>query len=222
MRKLLAGLLLLALAVGVVGVAGAGADSLSFKIGYEVRRGPVGTETQIGAVDVPEGLRGHTCDVSLMSENNESEHEGNLVVVRSGDDEAWFRGPLARDGESHRGVEYAEAAMRFEGSEPLTLGIEIVADMEFGVDEVTSSGFVVSFECVPPPTTTVPTTVAPTTTTEPPVTTVPPTVPTTDDPYHLVPPELTLPPAPPPVKPPPVIVVAPPAPPVQEAPDYNG
>lgn len=220
MRKLLAGLLLLALAVGVVGVAGAGADSLSFKIGYEVRRGPVGTETQIGAVDVPEGLRGHTCDVSLMSENNESEHEGNLVVVRSGDDEAWFRGPLARDGESHRGVEYAEAAMRFEGSEPLTLGIEIVADMEFGVDEVTSSGFVVSFECVPPPTTTVPTTVAPTTTTEPPVaTTVPPT---TEPPSTTTVPPTTVKPPVVVVTPPTVIVVAPPAPPVQEVPQYNG
>ena len=220
MRKLLAGLLLLALAVGVVGVAGAGADSLSFKIGYEVRRGPVGTETQIGAVDVPEGLRGHTCDVSLMSENNESEHEGNLVVVRSGDDEAWFRGPLTRDGESHRGVEYAEAAMRFEGSEPLTLGIEIVADMEFGVDEVTSSGFVVSFECVPPPTTTVPTTVAPTTTTEPPVaTTVPPT---TEPPSTTTVPPTTVKPPVVVVTPPTVIVVAPPAPPVQEVPQYNG
>jgi len=220
MRKLLAGLLLLALAVGVVGVAGAGADSLSFKIGYEVRRGPVGTETQIGAVDVPEGLRGHTCDVSLMSENNESEHEGNLVVVRSGDDEAWFRGPLARNGEDYRGVEYAEAAMRFEGSEPLTLGIEIVADMEFGVDEVTSSGFVVSFECVPPPTTTVPTTVAPTTTTEPPVaTTVPPT---TEPPSTTTVPPTTVKPPVVVVTPPTVIVVAPPAPPVQEVPTYNG
>jgi hypothetical protein len=214
MKKLLAGLAILALWGGlfavVGGTAGADEDGFSFKVGYQVKRGKPGTSVQIGAAKVPIGLQGRTCTVSLMSENNSSLHPKNDVIVRSGGDSVTFPN-----------VEMSKDAQTFEGASPLTLGVEVLADMRFGSDGVTSSGFVLTIECLPPPTTTtVPATTVPPTT-EPPVTT---TVPPTTEPPVTVPPTTVKPPPPPVVvvKPPTVVVVAPPAPTVEEVPLYNG
>lgn len=161
MRKIMAGLATLGLLLAVLGMAAttAQADDLSFGIGYTVHRGAPGTTVDIGGEKVPADLVGRTCNVGLMSENNRSIHPGNDVIITS-------------DGSVTFGNVESQVAAKTYPGQSLTLGSSIDADLRFGRNGVTSSGFQVMIDCPPPPTTT---TVPPTTTTEPPVTTVPPT-----------------------------------------------
>jgi hypothetical protein len=199
MRKTLAAIATLGLLLAALGLAAgpANADDLSFGIGYKIRRGAPGTTVDIGGTDVPASLQGRTCDVSLMTENNESIHPGNDVIITS-------------DGSvTFRNVESQVEAKTYPG-QPLTLGSTIDADLRFGRNGVTSSGFQIMVDCPPPPTTTVP----PTTTTEPPVT-------TTTEPPVTVPPTT----AKPPVTEPPTVIILPPAkpaPPVPAEPTFTG
>ena len=161
MRRIMAGIATLGLLIGAFGLAAgpANADDLSFGIGYQIRRGAPGTTTDIGGAAVPADLQGRTCDVAPMTENNESIHPGNDVIITS-------------DGSVTFGNVESQVAAKTYPGQSLTLGSSIDADLRFGRNGVTSSGFQVMIDCPPPPTTT---TVPPVTTTEPPVTTVPPT-----------------------------------------------
>lgn len=206
MRKIMAAIATLGLLLAVLGMAAgtAQADDLSFGIGYTVKRGAPGTSVPIGGMKVPAELQGRTCDTTLMSENNSSVHPGNDVILRSGDSRVVFQD-----------VESKPSAQSFKGAQ-LVLGSEVTAQLRFGRNGVTSSGFQVTLECLPPPTTTVPpTTEPPVTTTEPPVTTTVPEPPVTTVPPTTVKPPVV-------VVHPPTIIVAPPAPPVPAEPSFPG
>ena len=210
MRKIMAGLATLGLLLAVLGMAAttAQADDLSFGIGYTVHRGAPGTTVDIGGEKVPADLVGRTCNVGLMSENNRSIHPGNDVIITSASSVTF------KDVES-------QAAAKTYPAQPITLGPELDADLRFGKNGVTSSGFKVTVDCPPPLTTTVPpTTEPPVTTTEPPLTTTEPPVTPTEPPVTTVPPTTVKPPV---VNVnPPTIILAPPAPPTPAVPDYNG
>ena len=167
MRKIIGGLATLGLLAAVLTMAAttAQASDLSFEVGYTIKRGPVGSLVDIGGKNVPEDLQGRTCDVTLMTENNDSIHNGNDVIISSGDGSVTFKNV---ESEANKNTTYP--------AQSLTLGGALSAQLRFGEDKVTSSGFQVMVDCPPPPTVP-PTTEPPTTlppTTEPPVT-VPPT-----------------------------------------------
>jgi hypothetical protein len=175
MRKIIGGLATLGLLAAVLAMAAttAQASDLSFKVGYTIMRGPVGSLVDIGGENVPEDLQGRTCDVALSTSNNGSVHVGNDVIISSGDGSVTFKN-----------VESKANQDQTYPAQPLTLGGALSAQLRFGKDKVTSSGFGVTVDCPPPPTVP-PTTEPPTTlppTTEPPVTVPPTTEPPTTEP----------------------------------------
>jgi hypothetical protein len=133
--------------------------------------------------------------VSLTTENNESIHPGNDVIISSASSVTF------------KNVESQVEAKSYPAKE-ITLGSELDADLRFGQNGVTSSGFQVTVDCPPPPTTIPPTT-------EPPVTTAPPTSePPTTEPPTTKPPKKEHPPT--------TLPPAQPAPPVPGEPTFTG
>ena len=144
-------------------------------------RAPEGSETILASVDVDDGLVGELCAVSAVSENPDSVHPNNDLVVSTG-----RTAVLLPDVESQpNGMVVANGI--------LELGPQITVTLVMGPDEVFSAGIAVSVECGPdvvaPPVTTtmVPDEVLPTVVT----TTVPdevlPTVVTTTVPDEVSP-----------------------------------
>ena len=144
-------------------------------------RAPEGSETILASVDVDDGLVGELCAVSAVSENPDSVHPNNDLVVSTG-----RTAVLLPDVESQpNGTVVANGI--------LELGPQITVTLVMGPDEIFSAGIAVSVECGPdvvaPPVTTtmVPDEVLPTVVT----TTVPdevsPTVVTTTLPDEALP-----------------------------------
>ncbi len=130
--------------LGTVAPAAAQSDSepdLTVDIDYTVERPPPNPK-EVAREDVPEDLVGRSCVVTLIAANNDSVHEGNNLTVRSGDDAATFDN-----------VE-SEAFQTTTAEGQLVLGDEIVVELTFGQDNVSSGGLKLTFDCVEETTTT--------------------------------------------------------------------
>ena len=144
-------------------------------------RAPEGSETILASVDVDDGLVGELCAVSAVSENPDSVHPNNDLVVSTG-----RTAVLLPDVESQpNGMVVANGI--------LELGPQITVTLVMGPDEVFSAGIAVSVECGPdvvaPPVTTtmVPDEVLPTVVTTMVPDEVLPTVVTTTVPDEVLP-----------------------------------
>lgn len=106
-------------------------------------RTPEGTVTELASAEVPGEFAGHICEVTAHTENQNSVHEGNDIVVASGSSQV-----LLADVEGEPGK-----AVDAQGS--LELGDTITVSLIMGPEGVFSAGFDVVARCVPePPTTT--------------------------------------------------------------------
>ena len=155
-----------------------------------VERGLEGSVIELATEDVPEEFAGQECNVVAQSENQESVHEGNDLIVESGGSQV-----LLPDVE-------AEPGGTVSGLGQLVLGQTIVVSLIMGPDEVFSAGIDVIVDCTPRETTTT-TTVPEETTTVPPTTVPPSTVPpalTTTIPDEVQSTSITAPPTTPPVE----------------------
>jgi hypothetical protein len=149
-KALLAGSVAL-LALGLAAPVGAQETSFTIEVSG-VARGDTGTTQELINQPVEAGLVGATCSVVGRTENNESTHADNDLIITTGTTTAE--------------VENVEE-LEFEtinGSGTVTLGPSISISIRFGPDGVTSGGTFLDFTCAQQATTTVaPTTVAPTT-----------------------------------------------------------
>lgn len=149
-------LLLLLFALLVVAGGSAEAQGQGFSVPIDtVREGPVGTEVDLG-VDtvVQEDLIGVPCAVTSNSQNQQSVHPNNDLLVRSGDGVVTLAD-----------VESASDAVVVGTPNVITLGSTVTVGLRFGEHEIFSGGMSVDFDCSPVSTTTVPD--EPTTTTIP-------------------------------------------------------
>lgn len=99
--------------------------------------GEPGTMITVATEQVPEEFVGVECEVALASVNNESVHPGNNLFITTGGTTGELQNVEGEPGE----VEVID--------EFVTLGEEIVVELEFGADGVTSGGLVLAFECAP-------------------------------------------------------------------------
>lgn len=147
-KALLAGTVAL-LALGLAAPVGAQETSFTIEVSG-VARGDTGTTQELINQPVEAGLVGATCSVVGRTENNESTHADNDLIITTGTTTAE--------------VENVEE-LEFEtinGSGTVTLGASISISIRFGPDGVTSGGTFLDFTCAQQATTTVaPTTAAP-------------------------------------------------------------
>lgn len=190
--RVVLGLISIALVTPVVPAAAA-SELISIPVDRVVRGDP-GEEILVASAEVPEELQGLGCEMFGETNNQESVHEGNDLIIRF-------------DGQTRVVPNFEdERNIRYEFREIAALAARIDVYVRLGPDGVSSGGFLISIECdrEPPPTTTPTTTTVepPTTTAEPPPTTtilpppassVPPTLPPTTLPPTTLPPT-TLPP----------------------------
>lgn len=154
----------------VAPVAG-GQEEVAIEIPLDtIVRGDPGSEHLLGSAEVPADLRGETCPVAAIAENQSSVHPGNDLLV-------------ATDGDSIvlENVERAPGVTTV-AEDQLTFGSTLTVTLILGEDGVFSAGMVVKFCDVPVTTTTTTvdtttTTVETTSTTE--ATTTTTTIPTT-------------------------------------------
>ena len=126
-----------------------------------VLRAASGSVTNVASAQVPSEFRGADCIAEVEVDNQESEHEGNDLIVASGGTSG-----VVEDFETEAfGVRTVEI--------PLTLGATVDVSLRMGPDEISSGGVFITVDCTQPvpPTTEPETTVPPAT--QPPVT-VPP------------------------------------------------
>jgi hypothetical protein len=128
-----------------------------------VVRAPEGSVTELESRSVPEEFVGQSCAVIGESQNQDSVHPNNDLLVVSG-------GSSATLPDVER-----ESGGRIVGSGRVVLGSEIVVSLVMGSDEVFSAGMVIFVDCSPieTTTTTIPDEVLPTVVTP---TTLPPEV----------------------------------------------
>lgn len=132
--------------------AAAAVDEFNISIPIDtVVQAPEGSITVLATEPVGEQFAGQACTVAARTENQQSVHPGNDLIVESGSS-------LVRLENVESG---AGTVVIAEGE--FELGSEIVVSLIMGPDEVFSAGFLVHVQCVPTETTT--TTEATTTTT---------------------------------------------------------
>lgn len=138
-----------------------------------VLRAPANSVTLVASAPVPGEFQGTDCIAEVEVDNQESEHDGNDLIVTSGG----TSGVLENFETEAFGVRTVEI--------PLTLGATVDVSLRMGPDEISSGGVFITVDCAVsvPPTTEPPTTEPPTTeppATVPPESTVPgPSTPTT-------------------------------------------
>ena len=151
-------------AAALLGAGGASAqvveDIISIPVD-SVLRAPVNSVTLVASAPVPGEFQGTDCIAEVEVDNQESEHDGNDLIVASGG----TSGVLENFETEAFGVRTIEI--------PLTLGATVDVSLRMGPDEISSGGVFITVDCAEsvPPTTEPPTTEPPTT--EPPAT-VPP------------------------------------------------
>ena len=101
----------------------------------KVAQAPAGSETFLASADVPDEFIGRLCDVVARSENQESVHPGNDLVVSWGGSEV-----VLRDVE---GV--SDGTVLAQGN--LQLGSDLVVTLIMGPDKVFSAGMTVVVDC---------------------------------------------------------------------------
>jgi hypothetical protein len=102
-----------------------------------VATGEEGSVLELVNRPVDASLVGATCSVSGRTENNESVHPGNDIIIASGDSVAEVPN-----------VEELENEI-IAGTGTVTLGDSIIVSIRFGPDEVTSGGIFLDFVCQP-------------------------------------------------------------------------
>jgi hypothetical protein len=107
-----------------------------------VVRDAEGSVTELGRADVPEGFAGHQCEVRVHTQNQNSVHPGNDIVVKSGASQV-----LLPDVEG-------EPGKVIDSDSLLELGDVITVSLIMGPDGVFSAGSQVVVECVAEETTT--------------------------------------------------------------------
>ena len=151
-------------AAALLGAGGASAqvveDIISIPVD-SVLRAPVNSVTLVASAPVPGEFQGTDCIAEVEVDNQESEHDGNDLIVASGG----TSGVVENFEAEAFGVRTVEI--------PLTLGATVDVSLRMGPDEISSGGVFITVDCAEsvPPTTEPPTTEPPTT--EPPAT-VPP------------------------------------------------
>jgi len=151
-RYLLAilGVATLVLLAGPAGPAGAMED-LTIPIDTVVEA-DTGSVTELSSMDTPSDMVGATCTLEAVGQNQESQHPGNDLVVRSGSSETRLAGVEDDPGKTT------------PVSDEVVLGEAITVSLVMGGDEIFSGGVTLSFTCTAPATsTTTSTTTAPAT-----------------------------------------------------------
>jgi hypothetical protein len=134
MRKVMLGLGLVAAVLALA--VPAGAQTREFVIQTEgVARGEEGSVLQLVSQPVDADLVGATCEVDGRTENNESVHPDNDLIIETG-------GTTAEVPDAE-----AEANSISEGVGTITLGETVTVSIRFGPDEVTSGGLFLDFVC---------------------------------------------------------------------------
>lgn len=130
-----------------------------------ILRAPQGSVTLVASAQVPGEFQGVACIAEVEVDNQQSEHDGNDLIVASGG----TSGMLENFETEAFGVRTVEI--------PLTLGSTVDVSLRMGPDEISSGGVFITVDCTQtePPTTEPPTTAPPTTT--PPEVGTPTTVP---------------------------------------------
>jgi hypothetical protein len=85
--------------------------------------------------EVPAELVGKSCLVTLVASNNDSVHEGNNLIVVTGDEEVTFQN-----------VE-SEAFQTTTAEGEIDLGETVTLELAFGDDQVSSGGLKLTFDC---------------------------------------------------------------------------
>jgi hypothetical protein len=172
MRRYLLAILGVATLVLLAGPAGAMGD-LTIPIDTVVKA-DTGSVTELSSMDTPGDMVGATCVLEAVGQNQESQHPGNDLVVRSGSSETRLAGVEDAPGKTT------------PVSDEMVLGDTITVSLVMGGDEIFSGGVTLSFTCTAPATTTI----------APPVTqpTVDTTVPPTTVPTSVLTSEITAPP----------------------------
>lgn len=132
-----------------------------------VLRAPENSVTLVASAPVPVQFQGTDCIAEVEVDNQESEHDGNDLIVASGG----TSGVVENFETEAFGVRIVEI--------PLTLGATVDVSLRMGPDEISSGGVVITVVCASsvPPTTVPPSTEPPST--EPPVTVPPESAPET-------------------------------------------
>lgn len=135
-----------------------------------VLRAPEGSVTLVASAPVPGEFQGVACVAEVEVDNQQSEHDGNDLIVASGG----TSGVLENFETEAFGVRTVDI--------PLTLGSTVDVSLRMGPDEISSGGVFITVDCTQaiPPTTVPPTT-------EPPTTAPPATVPPEGGPGTTVP-----------------------------------
>ena len=102
-----------------------------------VLTGNEGDVVPVVSEPVAAGLVGATCEVQGQTENNSSVHEGNDLILTTGDTTAVIENTEEFPGEI------------IPGSGTIVLGETIDISVRFGPDGVTSGGVTVTFDCAP-------------------------------------------------------------------------
>ena len=141
------------LAAGSVASAQVVEDIISLPVD-SVLQAPEGSVTLVASAPVPGEFVGASCIAEVEVDNQESEHEGNDLIVSSGT----TSGVLENFETEAFGVRTIEI--------PLTLGSTVDVSLRMGEDEISSGGVFITVDCtqtVPPTTAPEPTTPEPTT-----------------------------------------------------------
>lgn len=134
MRKVM---LVAGLVVGVLAAAvPAGAQATEIVIELDgVERGDEGEVIELVNRPVEADLVGAECSVSGRTENNESVHPGNDLIIQTGDSTTEVPDVEAQEFEV------------IQGTGSVTLGESIAVSLRFGPDGVTSGGIFLDFVC---------------------------------------------------------------------------
>ncbi len=117
-------------------VPSAGAQSLTIEVPVDkFISGEPGSTQYIESVEVDESDYGHVCDIELLARNSLSIHEGNDLLVTSGDSQIVFAG-------------IEDEAQQVEPlTAEITLAGPILLELRLGEDGKSSMGFVSTFDC---------------------------------------------------------------------------
>lgn len=163
MRRYTLAFLGVAALVLLAGPAGATED-LAIPIDTVVEA-DAGSETELSSMATPDDLVGANCSLEAVGQNQESQHPGNDLVVRSGQSETRLVG-VEDTPDKTTSV-----------SDGVVLGETLTVSLVMGSDEIFSGGVTISFTCTAPAsTTTTPPVTEPTVDTTAPPTTVPTSV----------------------------------------------
>jgi hypothetical protein len=128
----------MAVSAGVVGAQESSEDvTLSYSLDTVVFA-PEGTVQELVSTDIADDLVGQECMVTLTSENNESVHPDNDLIITSGTDEV-----VVPDVE-------AESFEILTADETLVLGPTLTVSVRLGPDGVLSEGGLLELACVEP------------------------------------------------------------------------